>query len=993
MSLGLEQDNALKGVVEIPSKPIPQVAPVPVGNETNQTLKHESVLEPRNKYSKGAQEGVLSIQTETTHLSSENSKHSLMTRKSDDSLSQKQGQISNTKDLSVSHDKTNEQLLYETSPLPSQDTGQSIESERTTELGNLVQLEPSNLENLSDEDTETEDLVSESTSSVKRDTADISAKLSPSLESLENSSQSIKQPNVKVTKATVITTPITTVSTQEYQPRTPSIEYPIDAGVIRCVCGFDDDDGFTIQCERCNAWQHAQCVNIEDEEHVPEIYLCDQCGDMKVDVQRAKDLQSRRLQQIAMKKKTKSRSRTTDSKHNSPTQKVGTSNNNTTNTNNVNNNNTSFSGSPSDPSSKKTTGSSVSTPSKKQHQHQQSHSRHYSSSQKNQELDNSQSENNSVSSREPGKSGGSTIKKRKRRMTVNDGVPPSSTSNSKHIGAIDATDSDVDGEDRLPLIQEYQTYFIKVDHSRVASPAVDSYLQTIKDLDMSPEVCSVLSQSEVDHIKPCKLSVRPTADPTKQQKFVGFTKFGLFADTASPKDRFIIEHLGEIMFQSEYKRNTINQYRHFGCPKQGVLFIPDLDIAVDGRRWGSEAAFIRRSCKPTVKISTIIVKDRPDIHFAVFAVKPIKAGNEITIGWDWDLNHPVQKLLAGEQAENLSKEERQFLVKCADMIQQRGMECACNAPDCIINQMKEADGILRNTRGGASRKARETHTTITNNNNNNNKTDSSPSVTTTINGGKSTNFYSAREERKLQDAMLLINKIEKEEEKKRMKSSSIDSASTEDGHGRYDSINTEESGTMVSKSIQTEPVVKRLRKTVDDHYSNSVTHKSSSASPRSPGEVVIPPNKRRLMEFFSKRQAYLRTPTPAKQLSPPPSANQSPTLGYTSIKASPDSPSSPKFIFKVPSSSGGLNIDFPGVSSSSGSTTPLISPNIYSPMVETPRPITSSERPLILPTTVHTVGGGISTPSPMGSRPPVKKKLSFADYKKKQNTQTPSTID
>lgn len=31
----------------------------------------------------------------------------------------------------------------------------------------------------------------------------------------------------------------------------------IDEGVIRCICGTIEDDGFTIQCERCFVWQHA----------------------------------------------------------------------------------------------------------------------------------------------------------------------------------------------------------------------------------------------------------------------------------------------------------------------------------------------------------------------------------------------------------------------------------------------------------------------------------------------------------------------------------------------------------------------------------------------------------------------------------------------------------------------------------------------------------------------------------------------------------------
>ncbi|KAK4515581.1 uncharacterized protein ATC70_010532 [Mucor velutinosus] len=53
-------------------------------------------------------------------------------------------------------------------------------------------------------------------------------------------------------------------------------EPPVDTGLIRCVCPSTEDDGFTIQCERCLVWQHAFCVHITHA-NIPDHYLCDQC--------------------------------------------------------------------------------------------------------------------------------------------------------------------------------------------------------------------------------------------------------------------------------------------------------------------------------------------------------------------------------------------------------------------------------------------------------------------------------------------------------------------------------------------------------------------------------------------------------------------------------------------------------------------------------------------------------------------------------------------
>lgn len=70
----------------------------------------------------------------------------------------------------------------------------------------------------------------------------------------------------------------------------------IDSGVITCICGFDDDDGFTIQCDHCNRWQHAICYNIKDIETAPDDYLCNVCYPRNLDVKRAKKKQLERLQ-------------------------------------------------------------------------------------------------------------------------------------------------------------------------------------------------------------------------------------------------------------------------------------------------------------------------------------------------------------------------------------------------------------------------------------------------------------------------------------------------------------------------------------------------------------------------------------------------------------------------------------------------------------------------------------------------------------------------
>ncbi|CCF55778.1 hypothetical protein KAFR_0A03430 [Kazachstania africana CBS 2517] len=67
-----------------------------------------------------------------------------------------------------------------------------------------------------------------------------------------------------------------------------------DSGIITCICEFNDDDGFTVQCEHCNRWQHAICYGIERVEDVPDLYLCNACNPRKLDIKHAKMIQKNR---------------------------------------------------------------------------------------------------------------------------------------------------------------------------------------------------------------------------------------------------------------------------------------------------------------------------------------------------------------------------------------------------------------------------------------------------------------------------------------------------------------------------------------------------------------------------------------------------------------------------------------------------------------------------------------------------------------------------
>lgn len=58
--------------------------------------------------------------------------------------------------------------------------------------------------------------------------------------------------------------------------RSRSIDMSSDASIIRCICSYNDDDGFTIACDGCNHWQHGACFGIE-QGNDPDSWFCHTC--------------------------------------------------------------------------------------------------------------------------------------------------------------------------------------------------------------------------------------------------------------------------------------------------------------------------------------------------------------------------------------------------------------------------------------------------------------------------------------------------------------------------------------------------------------------------------------------------------------------------------------------------------------------------------------------------------------------------------------------
>jgi hypothetical protein len=135
--------------------------------------------------------------------------------------------------------------------------------------------------------------------------------------------------------------------------------------------------------------------------------------------------------------------------------------------------------------------------------------------------------------------------------------------------------------------------------------------------------------------------------------------FSLHTAQPVPRSAMITPYPSTVLPSSTYLSDPLNAYAHLGMPKPFVHLIgPPLDLALDSRITGNEARFARSGCRPNAILRPMICKrpedrkkdtgsdEEPGISFGVFALRDIKANEEVVLGWEWDDGHAVHHLPA-----------------------------------------------------------------------------------------------------------------------------------------------------------------------------------------------------------------------------------------------------------------------------------------------------------------------------------------------------------
>ncbi|KAJ5924032.1 hypothetical protein N7466_008219 [Penicillium verhagenii] len=404
---------------------------------------------------------------------------------------------------------------------------------------------------------------------------------------------------------------------------------------IKCICQFNEDDGSTVFCERCETWQHIVCYY--PGVRVPDVHNCIECEPRQLDSRRATDRQRQRR----IREQSEDGDRRKRSSAKAPKKK---------------------------PKDGDVDGLG--------HQRSDSTARDQPPSKKTKTSHRSSASVSALSGAPH-----LPTQSRKRRSSVSTAPSPTKPSgpsiplySKEFLQLYDNDESRVDRDSNLfktvNLLAESASWVKNPDSlARVTNGrrSEDTFMWSDAALDRShwPALTT-------DTITDSNLETsgrNPTWKIVKTQDAVR-------------KDEVVGEITGTVGIFDDYCLDPNNRWSELRHPEPFVFFSSHLPLYIDSRHEGSMLRYTRRSCRPNVTMRIFITND-VEYHFCFVAKEDIPAGSEITIMWYLDAqlsesSNGVVKQESGDSATDAA-------AVCISNTLANFGGCACEHPqNCLL---------------------------------------------------------------------------------------------------------------------------------------------------------------------------------------------------------------------------------------------------------------------------------------------------------------------
>ena len=424
---------------------------------------------------------------------------------------------------------------------------------------------------------------------------------------------------------------------------------------IKCICDFQEDDGNTVLCEKCETWQHIECYYSQNG--VPEVHNCADCDPRAVDTRRANErpkrkhehpeLADRKVKKPAVKSH-KKKSKTLDPQivtTNGWSHEIGFPRNGAP-------------GSSKDhvpPAKKPKTGHKASNSI-------QSTGRPLHPS--------SRSSKRSVSASHPIRS------QTPRNCTPNnhDTIPYS----TEFLQLYDDDPGDTPMPANLFNDIRITTLLSLWSHD---VEALTEAANGRKPQDIFQRCNEPIDSMVFPHLhKVSKLDLAVEYDGLRPRWTY------LTIDTFMRQNSIVGELRGKIGHMQDYVQDPANRWDYLRHPLPFVFFHDQLPIYIDTRREGSRCRYLRRSCRPNLSMKTFL-ENGSEYHFCFVANQDLEAGTELTTGWRLDehISKYIQHTDADIKQEFTAESAGSYIGEWVGKVFADFGGCACDDPGgCLI---------------------------------------------------------------------------------------------------------------------------------------------------------------------------------------------------------------------------------------------------------------------------------------------------------------------
>lgn len=381
-----------------------------------------------------------------------------------------------------------------------------------------------------------------------------------------------------------------------------------DEGIIKCICNFVHDDGGTVFCPRCNTWQHIQCY-YEDPREVEKVtqddfdHSCADCNPRILDKLQAMERQRNHLA-IKVEEGSPHDKRPKKAPSKAPKKKIKPSD-------------LQLNGYPAGADGSKH-GSPLDHPPAKKPKI-------------------SHKSSQSVSSHAPKRSPSHSAPRAIRSHPLSPATTPPDLPNDFESQNYTQQLLDLcDGSD--VQIVDTNTYANLKTQTKVSDWLKD-HDQFRGDTGRHFE--QVITTKTPPPLEP-PLKLESKQVRLAHQDSVLDWQY-LVTPSAIDKDAPMIELNGIVGLQKEYCEDPENQWGGLSAPLPFVFFPPELPLFIDTRKEGSQARYVRRSCRPNASIETYHLSDGSVFHFWLVADRRIAADEQITLPWEFRFTGDNQK--------------------------------------------------------------------------------------------------------------------------------------------------------------------------------------------------------------------------------------------------------------------------------------------------------------------------------------------------------------